>query len=295
MSSSHIAKKISIILLLFLLTVPPANSQDSEHVKAQLISEVRSIQPGQSFCVALRLEMDEHWHTYWKNPGDSGLPTSIEWHLPEGFVAGDIQWPYPKMFDMPQIVNFGYDGEVFLLTEIKAPAMLKSGSVVKLLASVDWLVCKESCIPGHADLMIDLPVKNKDPEIDMHWAEQFTKTRKNLPKALADWKINASSQENKIIILVIPPSWFKSESMGIAFFPEQRGLIDYTKSQKLLRSKVGYIVESKLSSLAQKLPARLKGVLYSQEGWNRSRQEPALFFDVPLHRSALLPNIQGGI
>jgi len=115
-------------------------------VKAYLVSEVLSIKPGQKFSVGLLLVIDKGWHTYWKNPGDSGLPTKIEWDLPDGFVPGDIQWPYPQRFELPELVNFGYEGEVFLITEIVAPKTLVSGSRVKVATSVDWLAGKEVSI-----------------------------------------------------------------------------------------------------------------------------------------------------
>src|SRR5690606_8970528 len=88
---------------------------------AELVSEVTSIQPGATFTVALRQLMGEHWHRYWKSPGDSGQETYIEWELPEGFEAGEIQWPYPERIDAGPLSSYGYSDEVFLLTDITAP------------------------------------------------------------------------------------------------------------------------------------------------------------------------------
>jgi hypothetical protein len=85
------------------------------HVEAELVSAVRSIEPGKPFTVALRLKHDEHWHTYWKNPGDSGMATAIQWSLPAGFAAGPIEWPTPRRIPIPPLANFGYDGEIYLL------------------------------------------------------------------------------------------------------------------------------------------------------------------------------------
>jgi thiol:disulfide interchange protein DsbD len=257
--------------------------QKSGHVKAQLISEVHSIQPGQSFWVALWLQMEEHWHTYWKNPGDSGLPTKIIWNLPEGFEAGDIQWPYPQKFEEAQLVSFGYEGEVFLLTEIEAPETIESGSSAKISASVDWVVCKESCVLGHADLSIDIPVKDERPIVNEQWTGQFEKTRRLLPKSPSEWKIKASATENKIFIQAAPPLLFKKELKNITFFPEQEGVVNYSELQNLKKSKDGYIIEIQRSKLSTKLPARLKGVIFSEQGLGDSEQEHALHIDVPLH------------
>jgi len=274
----------SAFILLCAATGLLAETKQSEHVKAQLISEVQSIQPGQSFCAALRLQMDEHWHTYWKNPGDSGLPTKITWNLPEGFEAGNIQWPYPQRYEEAHLVSYGYEGEVFLLTGIKAPKMIKSGLKVEISASVDWLVCKDYCVSGHADLSIDIPVKDEKPKKNEQWTDHFEKTRKKLPKTFSEWKIRASATENKIFIQATPPLSFKKELENITFFPEQEGIVNYSELQNLKKLKDGYIIEIQRSKSLTKLPAQLKGVLVSEEGLWNSEQEHALHIDVPLHR-----------
>jgi thiol:disulfide interchange protein DsbD len=278
-------KKVTFILIILLNASHRllATTQQSGQVKAHLISEVLSIKPGQTFCVALRLLMDDHWHIYWKNPGDSGLPTKIVWELPDGFVAGDIQWPCPQRFELPEVVNFGYEGEVLLITAIAAPEALESGSKVKLAASVDWLACKEGCIPGHADLRIELPVKTEDTKINKRWIHHFKKARIDLPKAPPDWKINAFMTEDKIFIQMSPPLWFKRELVNVTFFPEQEELINYSGFQGLKRTSEGYILEIQKSKLSTKVPLRLKGVLFSQEAWSKNGQEHALQVDVPFH------------
>lgn len=271
-----------LFILLSIFSTLSAKPQKSEHVKARLISEVRSIQPGKPFCIALWLKMDKHWHTYWKNPGDSGLPTKIEWNLPDGFVSGVIQWPYPKRFEESDLVSYGYEGEVFLITRIEAPIAIKPGTNAKLSASVEWLVCKDSCIAGHADLIIKMPVKDKNPKINRRWVKNFKETRKKLPKIYTDWKMKASVNENHILIHINAPSEFKGELKSVAFFPEQGGIINYSGSQNLTKSQDGCILEVQRSELLTKLPERLKGVLLSSQSWSNSREERALRIDVPL-------------
>lgn len=278
---------IITVLLFILLQIFPGISfanKASNHVKAQLISEVKSIKPGQAFCVAVRLVMEKDWHTYWRNPGDSGSPTEIKWDLPEGFISGNIQWPYPQKFETPPLVSFGYKDEVFLLTEIKVSERVNPGSKARLRANVDWLVCKEVCIPGRADILIEIPVKNETPEIDERWAGLFKKTREKLPKIYSDWKISASIKQNQIFIQIAPPSWFENVLSNIIFFPEHLELVDYSESQIFKRSDRAYIIEVKRSQFGTKLPSRLKGVLFSKKGWGYSEQERALRVDVPFKK-----------
>ena len=94
----------------------------TEHVEAELIAEKAATQAGKPVTIGLRLRMEPQWHTYWKNPGDSGLPTKIEWVLPAGWKAGPIQWPYPHPLPVGPLMNYGYEDEVVLLSELTPPA-----------------------------------------------------------------------------------------------------------------------------------------------------------------------------
>lgn len=273
---------VSFIVLL-VSAIVLTGCKNSEPVKVQLISEFKSIQPGQTFCVALRLEMAKQWHTYWKNPGDSGMPTKVEWHLPDGFHTSEIQWPTPKKIETPHDVSFGYEEEVFLLTEIQAPDAVKSGSSVDIAARVDWLACREICIPGQANLILNLPVDNKKPEPDKRWTRRLAATRRNMPQRFSDWEVKASAKNGQIFIHIIPPPWFKKELTGISFFPEQEGIINLSERQEIQSSQEGYVLEFQRSLFAEKLPQRLQGVLISRYGWDQSGHEKALYFDVSLY------------
>jgi thiol:disulfide interchange protein DsbD len=102
--------------------------------------------------------MEKGWHTYWRNPGDSGLPTRVRWELPEGFAAAEIRWPYPIRFTTGPLVSYGYEHEVLLPVEIRVPPSLASAEV-RVAGRVDWLECREACVPGRADVSLLLPVR----------------------------------------------------------------------------------------------------------------------------------------
>src|SRR5688572_22284336 len=117
----------------------------TEHVEAELVAGARP-EAGKSFTAALRLKSIPHWHTYWRNPGDSGQPTTIQWKLPPGWEAGPIQWPAPNRLPAGPLMNFGYEGEVLLLTDISVPKDAKASD--SLSAEAAWLVCSaERCVP----------------------------------------------------------------------------------------------------------------------------------------------------
>src|SRR5262245_13395655 len=115
-------------------------------VEAELVSERTAFVPGETTTVALRLKIADGWHTYWQNPGDSGLATTLAWKVPEGVTAGPIQWPAPHALPAGPLVNHGYEGEILLLTDVQVPASAKPGEQLALSTKAEWLVCRETCI-----------------------------------------------------------------------------------------------------------------------------------------------------
>jgi len=161
-------------------------------VKAELLADTNAVAPSKPFTVGLLLRMAPGWHTYWKFPGDAGLPTELKWKLPEGWKIGEIQWPIPlKTTDPGDIQTYGYQDEVLLMQEITPPASIND-SAVKLAADATWLVCEKICIPGNASLQLELPRSATSVPAD---AEIFARYRRLLPRdwpgakgATANWK-----------------------------------------------------------------------------------------------------------
>ena len=169
--------RLSLLLLLLALAAPQAPAQVAPLVRAQLLADTNAIVPGQPFQAGLLLEMADGWHTYWEYSGDAGLPTTIQWQLPQGFTAGPIEWPVPEAKLEPgDIQTYAYGGRVLLLTTITPPAGV-SGNIT-LKATADWLVCKETCIPGGAELELTLSVAANSSPANAALFEEF---RSQLP------------------------------------------------------------------------------------------------------------------
>lgn len=130
----------------------------TEQVEAELLAAFPTVTPGQEILLGVRQKIIPHWHTYWKNPGDSGEATKIDWQLPEGVTAGAIQWPAPRRFTLGPVTNYGYADEVMLLVPLQVAATAQPGQRLPIRASVDWLVCEETCIPQRVELGLSLPV-----------------------------------------------------------------------------------------------------------------------------------------
>jgi len=194
-----------------------------EHVSVELISEHTSLAPGQSQQLGLLLRHEAHWHTYWINPGDSGLPTTLTWTLPPGLKAQDIAWPLPKRFDVGGLYNFGYDGEAVLPVALSVPADAAVGSTAHIAVVAKWLVCREECIPGTASLTLDLPITADAPKPDARWTMQFAHARLAQPQATA-WKGATRIDGDRIAITLSGPGLPSAD--GLDAFVEERKLVD---------------------------------------------------------------------
>ena len=122
-----------------------------------MIAKQRAVVPGEPIVVGVRMKMDPHWHTYWRNPGDSGEAPRLHWELPDGWQAGEVHWPIPRRIPVGPFVNYGYEDQVTLLVPIETGAATPSGRA-RIAVDASWLVCREECIPEQATLSLDLPV-----------------------------------------------------------------------------------------------------------------------------------------
>ena len=255
-----------VLPLVYIFAFQPLTYADTNKsfnpVQADLIVENETIQAGNPFWVGVKLKMDDGWDTYWQNPGDAGLATQINWQLPEGFVAGPIQWPYPEKFTTDDMVGFGYTDSVLLLTKITPTDQILDQSV-ELKASVKWLACKDACLPGDADLSITLPVADGAPTRNAAMAAEFDKTRAALPK---DAPVKVKSKSNKITLSLSPQS---EQFDSVVFIPEQGEVIDYLAPQEVTMSKGGMELSLERIAGSDILPNELKGVvLFSDKGSN---------------------------
>jgi thiol:disulfide interchange protein DsbD len=249
------------------------------HVKASLVAESDAAQPGTPLVLGLRLQMDPSWHTYWRNPGDAGLPTRVKWELPEGFVAGELQWPHPIRFNTGPLVSYGYEHDVLLPVEIQVPATLAS-TPVRLTASVSWLECQEICLPGKAELSLSLPVRASAAPGPS--AALFEETRRRLPRRDQAWRFEAAASPGSIALSMRPPRGTSLEEAYL--YPLSRRVLDYSMPQVLRQAEGGYRLELPRDANGVAVE-RLEGVLVG-----RTTEGPlALEVDVMLAaRSAAL-------
>lgn len=208
-----------------------ANEVRSNHSTIELVSEVASVAPGQTFTVGLYVVPDPEWHNYWVNPGDAGKGMEIEWSLPEGFRVGELRYPTPGIVNMGDIVTYGYSGPNTLLVDITAPTEGLSDSVT-LGGSARWLVCDDAnCVPERGSVSLRLPIG--DGANDIGNAGLFNTARQEQPQPV-DWPAAfylSDGADNQTIHFEV--SFPEPAVRDIYVYPLAQKLIDHSGGQRV--------------------------------------------------------------
>lgn len=282
------------------------------HVTVSLVADVDGVRPGEPFDAGIRFVLEEHWHVYWSNPGDSGLAPTVRWTLPEGTTAGPIVWPHPRRIVLGPLANFGYEHEVVLPVRITPSSeLLRPGDVLTLGARVDWLVCREDCIPGDAQLTLPLPVvEGASPP--SAWSSAFAAAHARVPRPPVAIDVQALRHGDRLELRLTPRDAGARDGAaggaavapdaaarggavapdagtgggaiargGLAFFPAEPGVVENASEQP--QSIAGDAVTISLEKSRQRREPveRLRGTLVADGGFAPDRT-PALAIDVPV-------------
>ena len=248
---------LRLALVLFLICFFPHSTFSNSYFNTgqssvTLLTESNQVGGEETLLVGLEFNLSPGWHTYWENPGDSGEGASIKWNLPSGFKASTILWPGPKRIPVEPLMTYGYEDKALLLTEIKSPK--EFSNPVKISAKINWLTCKDICIPQEGQVDMTLI---KGPKV----ANQFTSKLKEIASTVP--KNFHSPYRVSVINEKIFLQFEKEGSRNISeayFFPKEYGLVNYTADQKLERNDNSFSLE--LSSAEVQLKTNtLKGVL----------------------------------
>lgn len=171
---------------------------DTAHVHAELLADAPAgIKAGTTFELGLWLDHKAGWHSYWKNPGDTGLPTELKWNLPAGFTAGDIAWPAPEKKTIGSLANYGYEGQILLTVPVTVDAGYQAtASTLPVELSATWLVCAKECIPEQASFRLDVPVDGYSPT-----AKLFAQAHERVPQTVSG-KASAKVQDGSLMVSV---------------------------------------------------------------------------------------------
>lgn len=208
---------------------------DTGHVYAQLVSSHYSAAPGESFHLALRTELDEGWHTYWRNSGDSGEPVQITWAVPDTLSHGDIIWPLPETIATGPIINYGFEGVPYFPVEFTISDEAIIGETLLIEADIYYLVCETLCVPEST--VLSLQVFVGEPELNDRWNDAISIANSRSP-TLGDIKGGVATDGADVVFTFnnLPQSADVSKAH---FFPFELGVVDHSSPQKLTAGESG--------------------------------------------------------
>ena len=228
----------------------PATAQQQEpdnYVQWRALAEMPEILAGEDIWIAVEQDIYPQWHTYWRNPGDSGSPTRIEWDLPAGFEVSEIHWPLPHKLPYGPLLNYGYEGRIALLQKLSAPDILPDGPVT-LTARTEALVCKDICIPEFSSVSLTL---NKPGNATMPNYAYFERAQDKLPSASAwpAYYTQESGSGNDFVLEIETPFLCTPEQPcdDLELFPHEWGLVDNTADARIERSMDKLIIKQTAS------------------------------------------------
>jgi thiol:disulfide interchange protein DsbD len=259
-------------LLAAVLIVVPALAENP--LSVALVSEAKTIAPGQTFVVGLHLKPPQGFHTYWKHPGIVGLATSVEWSLPPGFSAGEIQWPAPETVRMARYTAQGYRGETLLMVAVTAPPGLTK-SPVELTARVSWMCCSTQCHPAaKVPFTITLPVAHA-AAVNPTTRPLFEKFRTKLPAADPAWSSRFERIDDQIVLTLKsndPAVTRDVSELGALRFFTADGQVD-SDGEQTVTIGPGQTLHLKLpvSASGPATAKGLPGVLHAEKSWRRDR------------------------
>ncbi len=254
-------KPIAFVILSLICAFFPLSGfaqSKSQNVEISLLSSAETVAPGESFYIALKQKIAPEWHTYWRNFGDVGDPTTIEWTAPNGVEVGAIEWAIPKRLPYAEFINYGYDGEVILPVKVTVPKDFKGDLVLK--GDVAWLECKDTCVPGDGVVNLNLKVGTHKDAADKAIID---KALAALPKQLTNYKSTIVKDGERLFIGIENPELAKIKTAY--FFPYEisgGALINHAAAQEVTVGDKGmgiYLTPS--MSLPAQLPTEIKGLI----------------------------------
>ena len=250
-------------LILLLASGVPAlaapSSADAAHLHVQLVLPESALTQGESADVGLYFKLEPGWHIYWKNAGDSGEPPRIRWTLPDGIKASDFQFPAPKRLPLGPLMDFGYEDEVLFPLTLNVAKVAKPGPVT-LHAKVDWLVCREVCIPGKAELETAATVADHPEKIVASAADAdiYKRLLSRLPEPMpgSDKAVFAPTVDGFRLALTTGQRETAAE-----FFPAEQNILSNPAPQTVTPTAMGLVLDLKKDPNIAGNPAQLTGVL----------------------------------
>ena len=253
----------AIAFLLLLSTCCFAQPVRSTHLTVELITESGTIAPGHDFLAGLHFVLDEGWHIYWINAGDAGEPPRIDWQLPGGITAGDLQFPAPGRLPLGPLMDFGYENEVLLPVPMRADGSLKSGTTETLRGHLHFLVCSNVCIPGKAELRHAVLVAVQPGVPDAKNEPLFLAAERHLPRALPAGAAVLVTQTKAAFVVTLQTG---RRIASAEFYPFDQNVIANAAPQIIEPLGNGIRITIPKAQGLEKIPAQFHGLIKLPDG-----------------------------
>jgi len=243
--------------------------------ETELVPSVTSITPGVTFQIALHMKMAPGWHSYYSNPGESGMATKIVWDLPKGFKAGPIKWPMPKRIEVGGVAQFVYEHEVWLVTDISTPSKYwNTQRPLPILANVSWLLCSEVCVPQKSKLYVNVPDESGYTRMN----PAFTPAANAIVDPAKHEGLVASVRSGGPVTLSI--NRHTKQPARVRFFPADATYFGAAPAA-VKATETGISLSIPLSTYASSTPNRLTGILVIPDSGAKGGAE---WIDIPVKK-----------
>lgn len=267
-----------VITCLFIQNASYAADTKSKHVKASLIVRNAVVKPGDTAHVAVVFKIEKDWHIYWLNPGNSGMETKVIPALPKGYVLDGLVFPAPDRIVEEELVTFGYAKEAMIISTIIIPKNAKSGKQ-KIKFDINWLECKEICIPGKAVLTANIEIGTKTSAQSDDWLKIYNRYADRIPGATPDWKVSARMKDGLLHLEFGCKSGNCPKIQNFEIFPVDPGYYMYQKPVIKSSGKI-YSTTIKLDEFRETDPKRFNALIYAPKGWGVQNVSKAFYVNV---------------
>ncbi|MCA9520775.1 MAG: hypothetical protein KC609_07375, partial [Myxococcales bacterium] len=238
------------------------------HIEVALIANVRTIVPGKPFRLGIHQRIETHWHTYWKNPGDSGLAPTARWSAPPSITVDPLRWPTPRRIRVKHLANYGYESDVLLIAPARVAPSLE-GSDVTLQVEFSWLVCREECIPGKANLTLRLLIARGDRPPTPANTALFATFHDRMPRDASGIGTKLFERGERLELVVDRLPLMTGERV-IAFLPATPEVVHNAEKERIKLDKGILRVDLAKNEYFQRPRGSVEGVLVAQLGTRRT-------------------------
>ena len=231
----------------------------SPYSDVTLVADAASVAPGAAFDVAVRIEQVPGWHVYWVNPGDAGLPPTVDWRLPAGVRVGPLRHPAPEVVELAGVASYAHKGTPHFLARVSVPAGF-DGDALRLEGTVDYLICEDVCLPAEQDVVLTVPVGETGRTGALDAARAL------LPAKGAGWTAAAAVSGDGYVVSLDPPDAWSGSLDGAYLFVDTEGVVDHAAPQAFRSEAGAWAVELQASPFADGPADRIRGVLLAPEG-----------------------------